>query len=134
MSEFALIDQPLGRLPEPTTVRERLSILQELVQFWHGPIRPGDGIDDGELAGIAMPQVLHWWYRWAGKRDEILSGQNILREPREIEVRDGLLEFYVENQYVYQWGTLPDGDDPPSLVGLTIPSRGKPRTLRCPNT
>jgi hypothetical protein len=113
VSELTSIDRALDKLRGPTTVQERLGVLQELVQFWHGPIGPGDGIADGEVVGIAMPQPLRWWYRWAGKRDEILSGQNILREPRELEVEDGLLCFYLENQGVYEWGTLPDGDDPP---------------------
>jgi len=59
---------------------------------------------------------LRWWYRWAGKRDEILSGQNFLREPREIDIRDGFLRFYDENQGVYEWATLLHGEDPP-VVG-----------------
>jgi hypothetical protein len=111
--DFAAVDQALARLRGPTTVQDRLGVLQELVQFWHGPIGPGDGMDDGQLAGIPMPQPLRWWYRWAGKRHEILSGQNILREPQDIDIRDGLLRFYVENQFVYQWATPLNGDDPP---------------------
>jgi hypothetical protein len=110
VSEFASIDQALDRLRGPTTVQERLSALQEVVRFWYGPIGPGDGLNDGELAAIAMPQPLRWWYSWAGKRREIL----LLLEPQELEVDDGLLRFNLEDdEDVYQWGTLPDGDDPP---------------------
>jgi hypothetical protein len=38
----------------------------------------------------------------------------LLMEPQELEVDDGLLRFNLEDQEdPYQWGTLPDGDDPP---------------------
>ena len=37
-----------------------------------------------------------------------------LLEPQELEVDDGLLRFNLENdEDIYQWGTLPDDDDPP---------------------
>jgi hypothetical protein len=49
-----------------------------------------------------------------------MSGQNHLFVPRDqerkhgqIAVKDGRLYFYAENQGVYQWATLPHGDDPP---------------------
>jgi hypothetical protein len=63
VSEFGLTDQALDRLRGPTTVQERLGVLQELVQFWHGPIGPGDGMDDAELAGIRepLPREGHSW-------------------------------------------------------------------------
>jgi hypothetical protein len=81
-------------------------------------------MSDGELAGIAMPEPWRWWYRWAGKRREILP----LLEPQELEVDDGLLRFNLENdEDIYQWGTLPDDDDPPAI-------RGMPRTSGYPST
>jgi hypothetical protein len=30
-----------------------------------------------------------------------------------LTIEDGLLEFYAENQYCYQWGTQIGGNDPP---------------------
>ena len=42
-----------------------------------------------------------------------MSGQNFLLAPDQLRIKDGLLEFYVENQYCYQWGTHIGGDDPP---------------------
>jgi hypothetical protein len=111
MSEHEAIDRAVDRLRGQTTVQDRLDVLQELVRFWHGPIGPGDGIDDRKLAGIAMPHPLRWWYRWAGKRREILPP---LLKPRQLEIADGLLRFTLDfDEDVYQWGTLPDGDDPP---------------------
>ena len=101
----------------PTTVEDRLGVLQQLVDFWHGPIKPEDGFSDTELAGVPLPMPLRWWYRWAGKRDEIMSGQNILFKPVDkywqLSVEGDHLRFYNENQGVYHWSTLPHGDDPP---------------------
>ena len=117
---LALLDQHIDRLRAPTTVHDRLDVLRHLVNFWHGPIRPEDGMSDEELGGVSLPLPLQWWYRWAGKRVEIMSGQNFLFAPRNsknkyriLAVQDGRLRFYVENQGVYQWSTLPGGDDPP---------------------
>jgi hypothetical protein len=118
---FASVDEALDRLRRPTLIEDRLRILQHVVNYWHGPILPEeDGMSDAELAGVPMPAALRWWYRWAGKRSEIMSGQNFLFVPRDTRpygqqphIVDDRLFFYVENQCVYQWSTLPYGDDPP---------------------
>lgn len=101
-------------------MEDRLAILQQLIEFWHGPIRPEDGMNDADMTSQPLPLPLRWWYRFAGKRAEIMSGQNILFVPRDfqhryrmLQVVNGRLFFYVENQGVYQWSTLPHGDDPP---------------------
>jgi hypothetical protein len=119
-SDVAALDQALDRLRRPTTVHDHLIILRRLVEFWHGPIRPEDGMTDAEMTSQPLPLPLHWWYRFAGKRSEIMSGQNILFVPRDFQnkyrmlrVMNGRLFFYVENQGVYQWSTLLEGDDPP---------------------
>lgn len=117
-----LVDCALDRLRRPTTVEDRFAILQQLVRFWHGPIRPEDGMSDAELVGVPLPMPLRRWYRWAGKRPNIISGQNRLFVPRDpqrkhgqlsVNIDDGRLNFYAENQGVYQWSTLQSGDDPP---------------------
>lgn len=120
IEEADLIDRALDRLRSPTTVEDRFAILQQLVRFWHGPIEPEDGMSEPELAGAPLPLPLRRWYRWAGNRSEVMSGQNILFKPRderrkyyELAVEDGRLCFYAENQGVYRWSTLPYGDDPP---------------------
>src|SRR5690242_20598899 len=107
------VDQALDRLRGPTTVDQRLDVLQQLVEYWHGPIRPDDGIPESELASIRLPRPLHWWYRWAGRRKEIMSGQNWLLDPEKLHMKDGRLLFYRENQSVYLWATLQEGEDPP---------------------
>jgi hypothetical protein len=82
-SDVAALDQALDRLRRPTTVHDHLIILRRLVEFWHGPIRPEDGMTDAEMTSQPLPLPLHWWYRFAGKRSEIMSGQNILFVPRD---------------------------------------------------
>jgi hypothetical protein len=79
--DFAPVDRALELLRRPTTVEDRLCILQQLVEFWHGPIKLKDGMSDAELAGAPLPRPLRWWYRRAGKRTEIMSGRNILYRP-----------------------------------------------------
>jgi hypothetical protein len=115
--DFAPVDRALESLRRPTTVEDRLGVLKQLVEFWHGPIRPEDGMSDAELAGVPLPMPLQWWYRWAGKRDEIMSGQNKLYRPLDkywqLTVDGDHLRFYCENQGCYFWSTLTHGDDPP---------------------
>jgi hypothetical protein len=106
------IDAALNRLRHPVNVEERFSVLQKLVAYWYGPIRPEDGFSEQELEGLSMPHPLRW-YQWAGRRSDIMSGQNFLLAPDQLRIKDGLLEFYAENQYCYQWGTNIGGDDPP---------------------
>jgi hypothetical protein len=115
--DFAPVDRALESLQRPTTLEDRLGVLQQLVEFWHGPIKPEDGMSDVELAGVPLPTPLRWWYRWAGKRTEIMSGQNILYRPVDqhwqLTVEGSHLPFYCENQGCYFWSTLTHGDDPP---------------------
>jgi hypothetical protein len=107
------IDAALDRLRQPVNMEERLWVLRRLVEYWHGPIRAEDGFIEKELEGFAIPYPLRWWYRWAGRRRKILSGQNTLLSPDELLVRDNRLVFYGENQWCYEWATLFKGDDPP---------------------
>lgn len=107
------VDKMLARFADPIDVDERLQILQQVAEYWHGQIGPSDGFADEEVAGLAIPYPLRWWYRLAGRRKEIMSGQNILLEPSKLEINnDGFLVFYGENQWCYEWATEPAGDDP----------------------
>ena len=111
--DHAAIDAALDHLRCPVKVEERLWVLRQVVEYWHGKISPEDGFSDQELAGLSIPYPLRWWYRWAGRRERIMSGQNFLLAPDKLKIKDGLLEFYVENQYCYRWGTYLEGEDPP---------------------
>lgn len=114
-TEHAAVYNALASLLAPTTTLERIEILEALVDYWHPPIRPEDGMKREELGSLRLPATLARWYRWAGNRTEIMSGQNHLLAPSEIIAKDGVLIFYLENQGVYEWATTCEGDDPPVL-------------------
>jgi hypothetical protein len=97
----AKLDAMLGELGGATTMQSRFATLQALVEYWHGNIDGEDGLPEAALEGVRMPEVLKRWYRWAGRRDEILSGQNFLLQPHTLRVEDERLFFYRENQGCY---------------------------------
>jgi hypothetical protein len=111
--EHAGLDAMLSALGPSTTTQVRFATLQALVEYWHGKIGADDGLPDAALDGMRMPLVLKQWYRWAGRRLDVLSGQNFLLAPDELRIEDGRQFFYHENQACYLWATLPEGDDPP---------------------
>ena len=113
------IDQTLVRLQGETSLHARFEILQALVEYWHGAISPLDGFSNAELEHLSLPDPLRRWYSWAGRRTEIMSGQNWFFTPYSPQPylkptrEDGYLLFQRENQGVYEWATLPEGEDPP---------------------
>src|SRR5579884_306600 len=86
-TDHASVDRALDRLRQPTTVHDRLSGLDRLVNYWHGPIRPEDAMSEGDLGGLPLPMPLRWWCRRVGKRSEILGRQNRRLVPRNFERR-----------------------------------------------
>src|SRR5206468_2654566 len=69
---------------------------------------------DDELRGIALPKPLRWWYRLVGHRESSICNQIFLQAPSELRPdADGRVVFYVENQGVYLWSIMLEGDDPP---------------------
>jgi hypothetical protein len=113
------IDQALVQLGSATTPQTRFEVLQELVRYWHGPISSQDGFSNAELKHLLLPDPLINWYRWAGRRTEIMSGQNWFFSPQGpgpylgLRLEADYLLFQQENQGVYEWATLPAGEDPP---------------------
>ena len=120
------IDETLDRLKGPTTADDRFRVLQELVEYWHGPIGPTDGLSETELSAYRMPALLRRWYRWAGQLMGDLFHQNHLLAPTALEVKDELLVFYGENQWVYEWATEFEGDDPPVFGRYNHEQRWEP--------
>jgi hypothetical protein len=107
------LDSALARLNQPAAVEERLAVLRQLVDCWHGPIGPEDGLPD-EALDRPLPLPLRWWYRLAGRRRGLVDGYNILSGPNELTPIEGdRVMFLSENQGGYGWATFPEGDDPP---------------------
>jgi len=127
------VDEALDRLRTQTTTQDRLRILQRLVEYWHGPIGFKDGFTEDELREFKMPESLRWWYRWAGRRSEILGGWNIFLRPKagrdQLRIMNDKLVFYLQSNA--HWATEPYGDDPPIFFqpDPSAPWEPEPHTL-----
>src|SRR5947207_8081131 len=116
------LEELLQRLVRASDVTQRLSLLEALVEWWHGTV-PGDaGLSSEELGTRKLPMPLRWWYGRFGRRTNILSGQNWFLAPADLrleqddEAGEGdprRLVFWQENQAVYIWSTATEGADPP---------------------
>lgn len=108
------LDGLILSLGTPLSVHQRLAILDALIEYWHGPTQAGQGFSVRELADRKLPVPLRWCYERYGLCQEILSGQNRLLGPGQLQpAEEGRVLFYVENQGVYLWSTEAAGDDPP---------------------
>jgi len=96
-----------------STREDRWSLLKDFIAEWHGPLKRGDGYPASELnaaekrLGLKLPEALREWYQLAGQREDVFATQNFLVSPEELEVEDGLLEVYCENQGIVHWGLKP---------------------------
>jgi hypothetical protein len=111
---IAELDEALHSLNDRSPIDQRLAVVRQVVEYWHRPLRSNDGCTDEELCGTNLPMSLRWWFKTAGHRESVISGQNFLQTPGDMKLDDeGRLLFYVENQGVYLWSTTLEGDDPP---------------------
>ena len=110
--DHGAVDSHLARLGATNDVHERLEILRKVVEYWHGSMGNDDGFDGVETDELRLPFPLRWWYEFAGRRKEIM-GQYQLLGPTELRDENGLLVFYGENQWCYEWATEREGSDPP---------------------
>jgi hypothetical protein len=109
-SDPAPLDRRLAGLAGRPGVAARLAALQELVAYWHGPLRAEDGYPAAHLAGRPVPGPLAWWYRRGGRRTDVLNGPTRLLPPEALAVdADGRVPFLVEDQGVYVWATVASG-------------------------
>ena len=92
-------------------VRPGPGTLNAFIEAWHGVRRPEYGIPPEQLAGRSLPGPLRAFYELAGRWPGLI-GQNRLLQPAELEVVDGRVLFYVENQGVWLWAAAREGDDP----------------------
>ena len=117
------LEELLLRLDGAADVTQRLSLLEAVVEWWHGPVPAGSGLSSDELGGFTLPMPLRWWYERYGRRTNILGGQNWFMAPANLWVEsdandevDQRLVFWQENQAVYLWATTTEGTDPPVWV------------------
>ena len=78
-------------------------------------------LDDAEQRlGVKLPRALRGYYQLYG-RNWVNGVQDCLRQPSELELRDGALVFFDENQGVCFWGIEAEylsRDDPPVCNAL----------------
>jgi len=83
---------------------------KDLVSQLYVPLLPEDGFSEDELEGaekrlgIRLPGLLREYYLLAGKREAINQVFNTLVHPNELQIEDGKLVFFLENQCVSIWG------------------------------
>jgi hypothetical protein len=114
----AALDEALQRLGTDLRVEQRLEILQQLVEYWHGSPEAEDGYTEQELQGLDLPYPLHWWYRRYGKHRVVEQSGDWWLEPAALEHgEDGRIIFLYENAGSFRWATT-CGADPPVWVQL----------------
>jgi hypothetical protein len=121
---------------ELRTSEARFALLRELAgAFSRRPRRswgyPPDEIEVGRrllplvtagASGASLPEALAQWYVTVGRVPELTSCQNRLLGPADLELKDGVVTIYAENQGCAFWGIRTEAlgqDDPPIVVGDT---------------
>ncbi len=114
-------------IPPGVEEQRRWSGLLSFLEEWNRSLTLTDGIPLHRVEtaerrlGFRLPVALREWYLLSGKRSSNeVSKTNFLLLPEELTVSEGVLDFYVENQFVVVWGILEDdlaSDDPSVLVG-----------------
>ncbi len=87
----------------------RWNEVKAFVAQWHRPIEPDDGIsieilnDAERRLGFTLPAALRELYLLYGRREDLTCFQNRLVLPCELQLLDGFLMVWDENQSVVQW-------------------------------
>ena len=82
----------------------------ELVHAFYRPLSRKTSVPEKEIAAaearlnIRLPGVLREFYLRAGAHKEVNRSHNRLIAPNELEMQNGKLVFYEENQRVVLWG------------------------------
>jgi hypothetical protein len=84
--------------------------LERFLVRWYGP--PDREPGSVPTGPTTLPRPLRAWYELASRWSTPLVVQNQLLGPDEVQVEDGKLVFWVENQGVWLWGCDRVGDDP----------------------
>ncbi|MZD09702.1 hypothetical protein GTW43_32165 [Streptomyces sp. SID5785] len=83
--------------------------LSRFLTRWYGdPDRP----ISANLGAAKMPLPLRAWHEIASQWSTPVTTLNHPLDPSELEIEDGKLVFWVENQGCWTWSTNINGDDP----------------------
>ncbi len=85
------MDQAVASLRDASTPDQRLRAFQSFVEFWRGPIEPGQALGSVDLgkASIVIPPLLRQVYLWAGGCEDLMTaGYFSLVPPGELKVYD----------------------------------------------
>lgn len=121
-----------AQIKEDMTAAARFDVLLQLAEKFSAQPRASWGYPAAEieaacqaipaltqgLAGPHLPAALARWYETVGRVPELTASQNRLRAPDKLEMQDGVLVLYAENQYCAVWGIRAgdlEEDDPPVL-------------------
>jgi hypothetical protein len=96
-------EEAIAALEVPGTTEARVAAMRVFLERWF------DCTGGAPVPSIA-PAPLRELHRLTAGRD--LCAQNRLVAPGELELRDGKIVFYVENQGVCVWAVDAEGDDP----------------------
>lgn len=105
---------------------ERWGDLKAFVADWHRPIQAGDGCTEEEIAaaetqlGFRLPEALRELYSLIGKWEEITRAHNRLVLLKELEVEDGYMVVWEENQCVVLYAVAEESlsDENPPIIWL----------------
>ena len=124
--------------------QDRWAWLRDLLHYWYAePLTARDGsplelIDAAqERLGVRLPTALREWYELVGQRLDWIQDRPL---PLELlEVTDGRILFWVENQGVWQVLVRPDGEDPEATAtqgdaGTAVPLSSWLRALTVSDT
>lgn len=97
---------------------ERFDEFERFIEHWLGTRKVDYGVPADVLAALELPKPLRRFYAFLGNWPESpMCTQNVLRPAETLANQKGaavgLVEFAVENQGVYRWATVAEGDDPP---------------------
>lgn len=85
---------------------DRYADLKAFIVEWHHPVKLGDGNNETEIAetearlGFRLPEALRELYALIGKREDITGRHNRLVLLDDLELEDGWLVVWEENQCV----------------------------------
>ena len=106
--------QPGSPLWQAAVMQELLDVagdsLERFLVRWYGP--PDQAAARPPNGPIAVPCPLQDYYELTSRWSRPLAVQNHLLGPDEVQVQDGKLVFWVENQGVWVWACDRAGDDP----------------------